>query len=137
MTLHQWLDGHESEWTPGVGDGQGGLTWWDSWGRKESTQLSNWTELNWTDDPPSEHQTLTFIHKCFYKVLSDLQDWVDAFLFWISCIEYYHSAYYILLHLSFFIHLSLSILLWTNENWNAVSLYFVFLAQFLTQSGRQ
>ena len=22
---HHWLDGHESEWTPGVGDGQGGL----------------------------------------------------------------------------------------------------------------
>ena len=21
---HHWLDGHESEWTPGVGDGQGG-----------------------------------------------------------------------------------------------------------------
>jgi len=22
---HLWLDGRESEWTPGVGDGQGGL----------------------------------------------------------------------------------------------------------------
>ena len=22
---HHWLNGHESEWTPGVGDGQGGL----------------------------------------------------------------------------------------------------------------
>ena len=33
---HHWLDGHESEWTPGVGDGQGGLACCDSWGCKES-----------------------------------------------------------------------------------------------------
>ena len=32
----RWLDGHESEWTLGVGDGQGGLVCCDSWGRKES-----------------------------------------------------------------------------------------------------
>ena len=30
------LDGCESEWTPGAGDGQGGLAYCDSWGRKES-----------------------------------------------------------------------------------------------------
>ena len=46
---HHWLDGHESEWTPGVGDGQGGLVCCNSWGRKESdmTKWLNWTELNW------------------------------------------------------------------------------------------
>ena len=46
---HYWLDGRESEWTPGVGDGQVGLAWCDSWGRKESdtTEQVNWTELNW------------------------------------------------------------------------------------------
>ena len=27
---HHWLNGRESEWTPGVGDGQGGLAWCDS-----------------------------------------------------------------------------------------------------------
>ena len=44
---HHQLDGHEFEWTPGVGDGQGGLTCCDSWGRRESdtTELPNWTEL--------------------------------------------------------------------------------------------
>ena len=44
---HHWLDGRESEWTPGVGDGQGGLVCCDSWGRKESdtTERLNWTEL--------------------------------------------------------------------------------------------
>ena len=44
---HQGLDGRESEWTPGVGDGQGGLACYDSWGRKDRTRLSEWTELNW------------------------------------------------------------------------------------------
>ena len=32
---HHRLDGHEFEWTPGVGDGQGGLACCDSWCRKE------------------------------------------------------------------------------------------------------
>ena len=47
---HHWLDGHESGWTPGVGDGQGGLACCNSWGRKESdtTEQLNWTGLNWT-----------------------------------------------------------------------------------------
>ena len=46
---HHRLDGLESEWTPGVGDGQGGLVCCNSWGRKESdtTERLNWTELNW------------------------------------------------------------------------------------------
>ena len=44
---HQ-LDGHEFGWTPGVGDGQGGLACCDSWGRKESdtTERMNWTVSN-------------------------------------------------------------------------------------------
>ena len=46
---HHWLDGHGFGWTPGVGDGQGGLACCGSWGRKESdtTEQLNWTELNW------------------------------------------------------------------------------------------
>ena len=46
---HHRLDGHESEWTLGVGDGQGGLACCESWGCKESdtTQWLNWTELRW------------------------------------------------------------------------------------------
>ena len=35
MRWHHRLDGHEFEWTLGVGDGQGGLACCDSWGRKE------------------------------------------------------------------------------------------------------
>ena len=36
----------EFKWTPGVGDGQGGLACCDSWGHKESdmTERLNWTE---------------------------------------------------------------------------------------------
>ena len=33
---HHQLDGHEFLWTPGVGDGQGGLACCSSWGHKES-----------------------------------------------------------------------------------------------------
>ena len=44
---HHRLDGHESEWTLGASDGQGGLACCDSWGRKElDTQRA--TELKWT-----------------------------------------------------------------------------------------
>ena len=49
--MHGWhhqRDGHEVEWTPGVGDRQGGLVFCDSWGRKESdtTEQLNWTKLS-------------------------------------------------------------------------------------------
>ena len=45
---HHGLDGRESEWTLGVGDGQGGLSCCDSWGHKEldTTEWLNGTELN-------------------------------------------------------------------------------------------
>ena len=44
---HHQLDGHEFEWTLGVGDGQGGLACCDSWGRKESdtTERLIWSDL--------------------------------------------------------------------------------------------
>ena len=35
-TEHHRLDGHGFGWTPGVGDGQGGLACCGSWGCKES-----------------------------------------------------------------------------------------------------
>ena len=43
---HQ-LNGHGFGWTPGVGDGQGGLACCGSWGCKESntTKRLNWTEV--------------------------------------------------------------------------------------------
>ena len=46
---HHWLDGPESEWTLGVGEDR------EAWRAvihgvaKSQTQLSDWTELNWTE----------------------------------------------------------------------------------------
>ena len=53
---HHWHDGSDFEWTPGVGDGQGGLECCDSWGCKEldTTERLNWTE---TSQTPSSHNT--------------------------------------------------------------------------------
>ena len=47
---HHWLDGRESEWTPGVGDGQGDLACCDSWCRKEldTTERLIWSDLMYT-----------------------------------------------------------------------------------------
>ena len=64
---HHWLDGRESEWILGVGDGQGSLACCDSWHRKESdtTEWLNWTELKeqttsyWRQNP--ENCYLTFL----------------------------------------------------------------------------
>ena len=41
-----WFDGHEFEWAPRVGDGQGSLACCSPWGRKESDMTE---ELNWTE----------------------------------------------------------------------------------------
>ena len=74
---HHWLNGHESRWTLGVGDGQRGLACCDTWGRKESdmTEQLTWTERelsqlepnlqlfpssNWKADPsPDRTPTVT------------------------------------------------------------------------------
>ena len=44
---HHQLSGREFEWTPGVGDGQGGVVCSSPWGQKESdtTERLNWTYL--------------------------------------------------------------------------------------------
>ena len=42
---HHRLKGHGFGWTPGVGDGQGGLACWSHEVAKSRTRLSDWTEL--------------------------------------------------------------------------------------------
>ena len=46
---HHWLNGHEFEQVPGVGDGQGSLECCSPWGCKEpdTTQRLSWSELNY------------------------------------------------------------------------------------------
>ena len=43
---HHWLDGHEFEQAPGVGDGQGSLACCSPWGCKE-WDTTEWTKLTW------------------------------------------------------------------------------------------
>ena len=64
---HHWLDGHEFEWTPRVGVGQGTLVCCDTWGHKESntTEKLKWTELNWVLG-----QCYFFMIVTLWKVLS-------------------------------------------------------------------
>ena len=58
---HHRLDGHECEWTPEVGDGQGGLACYNSWGCKESdtTKRLKWSEVKWSEVNVSLHVTLS------------------------------------------------------------------------------
>ena len=72
-----WLDGRESEWTPGVCDGQGGLACCDSWGRKESDMTER---LIWSD------LILAFCHH------SSFFSWVYLFFFRDSLPILYYST---------------------------------------------
>ena len=67
------FNGHEFEWTPGVGDGQGGLACCGSWGCKESdmTEQLNWAELNsfyFTNCPSMK--ILKFLFETSFQALS-------------------------------------------------------------------
>ena len=74
---HHWFNGHESEWTPGVGDGQGVLACCDSWGRKKSdtTERLNWTELASVWDECNCAVVWTFFDIAF------LRDWNENWPF--------------------------------------------------------
>ena len=45
---HHWLNGHEFEQAPGVGDGLGSLAGCTPGVAKSQTRLRDWIELNWT-----------------------------------------------------------------------------------------
>ena len=75
---HHGLDGRESEWTLGVGDGQGGLVCCDSWGHKEldMTEQLKWIELNYY-----YNWNLAVIFLMLWNSSSDLPQLFYAFLF--------------------------------------------------------
>ena len=54
---HHQLNGHEFEWTPGVGNGQGSLACCSPWGRKE-LGMAEW--LNWTEWRIKLHNIYTY-----------------------------------------------------------------------------
>jgi len=49
---HHWLEGHEFEQAPGVGDGQGSLACCSPWGCKEldMTEWLNWLNWQWISE---------------------------------------------------------------------------------------
>ena len=95
---HHWLDGREPEWTPGVGDGQGGLACCDSWARKESdaTEPLNWNErvawwFIWNENwsvifPDFSFCTLFFSAKYDIKNTNRRKKY-HGFLSWAPCIK--------------------------------------------------
>ena len=60
---HHQLNRHEFEWTPGVGDGQGVLVCYDSWGPESQMRLSDWTDRNWVIPSESINQNLKLINR--------------------------------------------------------------------------
>ena len=72
---HHRLDGRESEWTPGLGDGQGGLACCNSWGRKESdtTERLNWTELNFT---------YNVVYRWLWRIINELSLFMNNCQYW-------------------------------------------------------
>ena len=88
---HHRLDGHELEWTPGVGDGEGGLACCDSWGCKESDRTER---LNWTDTK-GKRTTKQQQSKCLYGYGLAVRAWVVCFVIdrelWLVAIAQYQE----------------------------------------------
>ena len=75
---HHRLDGYKFEWSPGVGDGQGGLACCNSWGCKES-DMTEW--LNWT-----EYHTKYFCLLLIYLLCCSNNLVVDV-VYTLSCVQ--------------------------------------------------
>ena len=91
---HHRLDGHEFEWSLGVGDGQGGLACCDSWGCKESdtTEQLNWTD--WTSLKSFEYVKGKYFQNSerakIQNTLKEIQ--VNSFKLWVVSSSYYNVA---------------------------------------------
>ena len=76
---HHRLDGCEFEWTPGDGDGQGGLACCSSWGHKE-LDMTEW--LNWsffTDCLLGMWWSITVVLACTYLIANDVDHLFNVF----------------------------------------------------------
>ena len=71
ITYDYMVEVHESEWTPGVGDGQGGLACCDSWGRRVGHVWA--TELNWT----SRLKGLNLVHRVSEELWTEVHNTVQ------------------------------------------------------------
>ena len=77
---HHWLNGRESEWTPGVGDGQGSLVCCSSWGCRESDTTE------WLHSLKFRRYTNKFNSTCqLLRLLKHLLLFYILALLWILC----------------------------------------------------
>ena len=81
-----WVNSNQ---TPGVGDGQGGLACCDSWGRKESDRTER---LNWTDTWESYVRENCLIRFCSIFEVSCLDFHVGLIFMWrrdyvVNCVD--------------------------------------------------
>ena len=88
---HHWLDGCESEWTLGVGDGRRGLACCNSCGHKES-DMTEW--LNWTDDrhdsyPHGAYSLGKGAHALLFNNHNECDNWKIAVYFVVHCVVGY------------------------------------------------
>ena len=81
---HHGLDGRESEWTPRVGDGQGGLACCDSWGRKESdtTERLNWTECYTETSKQDTNRIIIQLHVSHFSCNFQVSECNKNMLWW-------------------------------------------------------
>ena len=84
---HHRLHGRKFEWTPGVGDGQGGLACCNSWGHRVRHDWA--TELNWlTDLNLTRNSFLTIDQGALYTDLWSHQYYIN------SCISVLNDHYH-------------------------------------------
>ena len=79
---HHWLNGHGFGWTPGVGDGQGGLACWSPCKESDMTEWLNWTELNWGWSaflPRSKHLLILWLQSLSAVILEPPQNKVSHY----------------------------------------------------------
>ena len=97
---HHRLDGRESGWTPGVGDGQGGLVCCDSWGRRVG---HNWaTDLIWSDKRQNTYFKIRLeLFNDFKSIFSNILG-ASEFYFILTCHKYIYILFicilFILIH---------------------------------------
>ena len=126
---HHLLNGHGFGWTPGVGDGQGGLACCSSWGRKESdtTEQLNWIPYTSLAPPlfllPTDNHyfvcyTCESVSVLLYTFI------VFLFRFYVSLIEYLSFSVWIIL-------LSIVLFRFTHVVANGRILFFLWLSDIL------
>ena len=96
---HHRLNGHEFEWTLGVGDGQGGLACCNSWGR---TELDTTEQLIWS------HLSLLVVFSLLLYILSSCCNLL--FFHWKKCNNTYKFNILVINYFSFCLFENLSLL---------------------------